>query len=247
MVSRKTAHPLCISNTTQKDHFWRQQPPYKTTTVQELKNKSTLISNRAYGRVYKYENIWVGDIKAGLPTSFENGTVGFKVNKTWINNSNANESLVTLQWFNTTWEPLDTEKTGEDTNYLYFESKTPGYSSFAISEYTGEVDKNGTQVKLQDALIGLESAGKVGMNGSVNRSKAQEAAIPVLNKNTCNRRSKILIVRNHFYLYWFLLFGMRRKNTWLSKFDSFLFVNKFNNFTWCWFMELSSRSVHIYL
>jgi superfamily II DNA or RNA helicase len=27
------------------------------------------------------------------------------------------------------------------------------------------------------------------------------AAIPVLNKNTCNRRSKILIVRNHFYLY----------------------------------------------
>ena len=27
------------------------------------------------------------------------------------------------------------------------------------------------------------------------------AAIPVLNINTCNRRSKILIVRNHFYLY----------------------------------------------
>ena len=26
-------------------------------------------------------------------------------------------------------------------------------------------------------------------------------AIPVLNINTCNRRSKILIVRNHFYLY----------------------------------------------
>jgi clumping factor A len=146
-----------------------------TTTVQELKNKSTLVSNRAYGRVYKYENIWVGDKEVGLPTSLENGTVGFKVNKTWISDSNANESLVTLQWFNTTWEPLDTEKTGEDTNYLYFESKTPGYSSFAISEYTGEVDKNGTQVKLQDTLIGLESAGKVGMNGNANNSKAQGA------------------------------------------------------------------------
>jgi hypothetical protein len=28
-----------------------------------------------------------------------------------------------------------------------------------------------------------------------------KTAIPVLNKNTCNRRSNILIVRNHFYLY----------------------------------------------
>ena len=139
-----------------------------TTTIQELKNKSTLVSNHAYGRVYKYENIWVENKGAGLPTSLENGTVGFKVNKTWINDNNVNESLVTLQWFNTTWEPLDTEKTGEDTNYLYFESKTPGYSSFAISEYTGVVDKNGTQVGAtpQDTLIGL---------GSANNSKAQEA------------------------------------------------------------------------
>ena len=153
-----------------------------TTTVEELKNKSTLVSKRAPGRLYKYVNIWVGDKGGGLPTSLKNGSIGFKVEKAWISNStaNINESFVTLQWYNksnTSWEPLYTEKTGEDNNYMYFKSTTPGFSSFAITKYTGELEKNGTQVgaKLQDTLTGLGGAGKVGLNGSANNSKAQEA------------------------------------------------------------------------
>ena len=153
-----------------------------TTTVEELKNKSTLVSKRAPGRLYKYFNVWVGDKGGGLPTSLKNGSIGFKVEKAWISNStaNINESFVTLQLYNksnTSWEPLYTEKTGEDNNYMYFKSTTPGFSSFAISTYTGVLEKNGTQVgaKLQDTLTGLEGAGKVGLNGSANNSKAQEA------------------------------------------------------------------------
>ena len=153
-----------------------------TTTVEELKNKSTLVSKRAPGRLYKYFNVWVGDKGGGLPTSLKNGSIGFKVEKAWISNStaNINESFVTLQLYNksnTSWEPLYTEKTGEDNNYMYFKSTTPGFSSFAITTYTGVLEKNGTQVgaKLQDTLTGLEGAGKVGLNGSANNSKAQEA------------------------------------------------------------------------
>ena len=80
------------------------------------------------------------------------------------NDSNVNESLITLQWYNNSWEPLYTEKVGEDNNYAYFKSKTPGFSSFAITEYIGELDKNG-----------IEGSRKVARNGSVNNIKAEQA------------------------------------------------------------------------
>jgi len=104
----------------------------KTTTVmEELKNKSISVSKSPVGRIYKYVNIWVGNKGAGLPTSLKNGIVAFKVEKSWINNSNVNESLITLQWYNNSWGTLYTQKVGEDDNYVYFESKTPGFSLFA--------------------------------------------------------------------------------------------------------------------
>jgi PGF-pre-PGF domain-containing protein len=119
-----------------------------TTTVEELKNKSIFVSKPPPGKIYKHVNIWVGDKGAGLPTSLNNGIAAFKVEKAWIDDSNVNESLITLQWYNNSWnswEPLNTEKIGEDNNYLYFKSETPGFSSFAITEYTGETGKNGTE------------------------------------------------------------------------------------------------------
>jgi PGF-pre-PGF domain-containing protein len=133
-----------------------------TTTVEELKNKSIFVSELPLGRIYKHVNIWVGDKGAGLPTSLKNGIVAFKVEKTWINDSNVNESLIILQWYNNSrnsWEPLYTEKIGEDNNYAYFKSKTPRFSSFAITEYTGETGKNG-----------IESSRKVAINRSVEKS-----------------------------------------------------------------------------
>jgi clumping factor A len=93
-------------------------------------------------------------------------------------NNSINESLITLQWYNTSWEPLYTKKVGEDNNYSYFTSETPGYSFFAITANAGEANKNETQIgaKLQDTLLGsLEGVGKVALNESGNKSKAQEA------------------------------------------------------------------------
>ena len=149
-----------------------------TTVVEELKNKSTFVPELPSGIIYRHVNVLVGDKVEGLPTSLENGLIGFKVGKSWINDNNINESLVTLQRYNQSWEPLYTEKVGEDNNYSYFTSKTPGFSFFAITAYTGEADKNETQIgaKLQDILVGsLEGTGKVALNGSENKSKAQEA------------------------------------------------------------------------
>ena len=104
------------------------------TTAEVLKGISVFVQEPPTGRIYQYTDIFVGDKEAGLPTHLKNGLVGFKVEKSWIKDNNVNESLVTLQWYNNSWEPLYTEKVGEDNNYVYFESKTPGFSFFVITE-----------------------------------------------------------------------------------------------------------------
>ena len=104
------------------------------TTAEVLKGISVFVQELPTGRIYQYTDIFVGDKGAGLPIHLKNGLVGFKVEKAWIKDNNVNESLVTLQWYNNSWEPLSTEKVGEDNNYVYFESKTPGFSFFVITE-----------------------------------------------------------------------------------------------------------------
>jgi PGF-pre-PGF domain-containing protein len=140
-----------------------------TTTVEMLKEKSKFVPILPNGRIYKNVNIWVGDKGGGLPRSLKNGLIKFRVEKSWINDSNVNESLITLNWYNKSWEPLYTEKVGEGNNYVYFNSKTPGFSMFAI---TGT-----TQVgaKLQDTLGSPAGSGNASINGSAKKSKAEEA------------------------------------------------------------------------
>jgi len=55
-----------------------------------------------------------------------------------MRDNSINETFVTLQWYDREWQPLETEKIGEDEIYIYFKAKTPGYSSFAITEFTPE-------------------------------------------------------------------------------------------------------------
>jgi clumping factor A len=128
-----------------------------TTVVEELKNTSTLVSTPPPGKIYKNVNIWVGE-GAGLPTSIRDGLIGFRVEKSWIKEKNVSEALVTLQRYDKEWESLSTKTVGEDENYVYFEAKTPGYSSFAITEYAGQ-NENKNEIlsgnKIQETLKNL--------------------------------------------------------------------------------------------
>ncbi len=82
--------------------------------------------------------------------------------------------MIALQWYNNSnWEPLYTEKVTEDDNNVYFKSKTPGFSSFAITENTVGLSGNGTQVGAN--LKNPEIGGKAATNASANNSKAEEA------------------------------------------------------------------------
>lgn len=134
-----------------------------TTTVEILKNKSIFVSEIPSGKIYKYVNIWVGDKGAGIPAFLENGLVGFKVEKSWIKENNINQSLITLQWYDKGWQLLDTEKVKEDKNYVYFKSKTPGFSCFAITEckvdekrnleLSGQMETQGTLKNWQGEVV----------------------------------------------------------------------------------------------
>jgi len=136
------------------------------TTVEMLKDKSAFVSGIPPGKIYKYVNIWVGNYGAGVANYCENGAIEFKVEKPWLEENNINQSQIILQWYNESWEPLDTEKVKEDTNYVYFKSKTPGFSCFAITNYSvdGENVSLASGQAEDDALINLDSEAKTSIH-----------------------------------------------------------------------------------
>ncbi|AKB82026.1 cell surface protein [Methanosarcina barkeri 3] len=115
-----------------------------TTIVEELKNKSSLVSKLPEGIVYKSFNIWVGNGGYGNSKNIESSSVNFKVNTSWVNENNINKSSILLDWYDDEkkeWIQLPVNLTGEDDQFLHFTANVPGYSSFAI---TGTKDEGNT-------------------------------------------------------------------------------------------------------
>ncbi|MDD3247319.1 MAG: NosD domain-containing protein [Methanosarcina sp.] len=109
-----------------------------TTIVEELKNKSSLVSELPSGEVYKSFNIWVGNGVYATEKNIENPALCFKVEKAWIQDKKIDQASITLDRYSSkTWEQLPVSLVSEDEKYLYFTADLPGFSSFAI---TGEVD-----------------------------------------------------------------------------------------------------------
>ena len=132
----------------------------KTTTIVEmLKEKSTLVSGAPVDTVYKYINIWVGNSGFATSSNIENSVVYFKVEQSWLQNNKVDKTSITLnRYSDSKWEQLPTSLSGEDGSYLYFTSKTPGFSPFAI---TGKVEG-------KEAVAGTQS--KTSSQGSVANS-----------------------------------------------------------------------------
>jgi len=108
----------------------------KTTTIVEmLKDKSTLTPDAPEGEVYDYLNIWVGNSGYGNDEgNLENAVVCFKVAKSWIQDKCIDQASITLNRYNgKKWNKLPATLLREDDKYLYFTSKTPGFSPFAIT------------------------------------------------------------------------------------------------------------------
>lgn len=107
--------------------------------VESLKSTSSMVSTPPEGNVYKNINIWVGDNK--LQHRLLASEVGFRVNRTWLEDNGVSDQSVRLSIYQSgNWDILPTEKTGEGTDYVYYEANTSGEirTHFAIVEYVVE-------------------------------------------------------------------------------------------------------------
>ena len=111
-----------------------------TSKVEILDHTSTLVDSTPPNIVYKNLNIWVGNLGWANPENIASPSINFFVEKSWITENNIDNSTIRLNRYNDgEWNPLDTEKMGEDEDNLYFEAQTPEFSSFAI---TGKVKQS---------------------------------------------------------------------------------------------------------
>lgn len=123
-------------------------------TIEVLKGKSALVKSDPPGKVYQNMNIWVG--KSGFATSnnIADVKVGFKVEKSWIEENDIVVPTVRLcRHHDDVWNPLPTKQSGKDDKYIYFEAKTPGFSPFSITGSTEE------EMAAQDSAAGSVSSG----------------------------------------------------------------------------------------
>lgn len=105
-----------------------------TTIIEMLRKKSVLTPAEPEGEIYKHFNIWVGNGGVATPENVGNPVIGFKVEKSWLEENDILESSIELRRYNGyVWYLLVPEKVGEDNEYIYFEAETPGFSPFAIT------------------------------------------------------------------------------------------------------------------
>jgi len=105
-----------------------------TISVTKLAGKPATVVHEIVGKVYKYIDITTKNLK---DEDLDEVKIQFEVNKSWINNNNIDPDTIALNRYRVNaWERLQTRKTSEDNDFVYYEADTPGFSTFAIS---GEV------------------------------------------------------------------------------------------------------------
>ncbi|WP_229389746.1 PGF-pre-PGF domain-containing protein [Methanosarcina sp. DH2] len=128
--------------------FTSEKTVGKTTAIVEnLKDKSALVSSLPEGEVYKSFNVWVGNGGYGDSNNIQNAVINFKVEKPWIKENDINQSSIVLYKYDDKkkeWEKTTVTLSSEDDQFLYFTANVPGYSSFVITGDEGEKEEQST-------------------------------------------------------------------------------------------------------
>jgi PGF-pre-PGF domain-containing protein len=105
--------------------------------------------------VYRYVEI----IKEGIDDkNITNIQVGFKVNKNWIKENEIDANRIKLFKFkDNSWMVLETEKTSEDANSVYYKTSPPDLSTFVIA---GEKVEKMSSSKEKETTFGGENVPK---------------------------------------------------------------------------------------
>ncbi|MCX9083307.1 MAG: PGF-pre-PGF domain-containing protein, partial [Candidatus Methanoperedens sp.] len=105
------------------------------TTIEVLRNTSSLVTDKAPGEVYKNINIGVGPYGFAVPENLLEGSIEFKVANSWLN-ENSIKDINLYQYVENEWKPLQIKNVGVKGEYTYYSAKTRHFSSFAISGIT---------------------------------------------------------------------------------------------------------------
>jgi PGF-pre-PGF domain-containing protein len=151
-----------------------------TTIVEQLKGKSSLVSQLPDGEVYKSFNVWVGNSGYATSKNIQNPVICFKVEKSWIQDKAIlPDSIALNRYSDKNWEKLAVNPSGEDDDFLYFLADVPGFSSFAI---TGDSKDNGTVLEeesgLETRVMESEDNGTIELNTGLDNEKNQKTKLP---------------------------------------------------------------------
>jgi len=104
-------------------------------SVAKLKDKPEEITEEPIvnGTIYVYLDIKLTSNDTYLhEEEFVSMKFKFKVEKTWIDENNIDKETVTLIRYHDGWQHLTTIMLSEDDNYVYYESETPGLSTYTV-------------------------------------------------------------------------------------------------------------------
>jgi PGF-pre-PGF domain-containing protein len=153
-----------------------------TTIVEELKNKSTLVSELPEGKAYKSFNVWVGNSGYATQKNIENSTLCFKVEKTWLQENGIDSSSITLNRYSDgEWEQTPVNLSGEDNELLYFTAETTGFSFFAITgkeKSLSEEDITGAEPDQEIRSSGGEDVKSTGKEVEQNSAQGEDPTAP---------------------------------------------------------------------
>lgn len=147
---------------------------FVTASIEVLEKTSCLVSNEPEGIVYKNLNIWVGKNGYSTEENIENPVINFRISKIWLEENRIQASTVKLNRYHlNAWNPLPTVKTGEDSDYIFFESETPGFSPFAITGQSSQF-ASGPENQVPDSKEILASGPAVEENAEAALSSEME-------------------------------------------------------------------------
>lgn len=145
-----------------------------TTSIEVLENTSGLVSHEPEGIVYKNLNIWVGNNGYSTEENIGNPVVNFRVSKIWLEENQVQYSTIKLNRYNSNaWSPLPTVKTKENSDYIFLESETPGFSPFAITGQHSQFSY-GPENQVMDSKEILELESTTGRQSEVASSSEKE-------------------------------------------------------------------------
>jgi PGF-pre-PGF domain-containing protein len=103
------------------------------TSVEVLKDTSSLVKTSPPGHVYKNMNIWVGTSGFAVPRNIKSSVIGFKVDNSWIKTNGLSGSDVKLvKWDGSQWIQLETREIDKSGDFTFYEATTNRFSPFAV-------------------------------------------------------------------------------------------------------------------